>query len=285
MPMYDVEVTVLREVRADDPEEAKRIALGLVLPMPHADQAVCPTDPDVHAEAHLLDEPGYARQALLRREMSALTEDWGLYAVGADGETRARYWASSEADAIAQYRAEAPDPLPAVEAWELDTDTEGTVLQTAHAEPETPHGPPMVPPTVLAASIDDAVSRLMQTNVTTVEVEQRNGAGQVVAIESRPNVEVIDVFEARVLDTPDLGLVDRTCNADGLDGDHCVLPNGHVDDHLDDREEPERTSTWAGEDRCEVPYRDLGPTCQLVAGHDGPHLCHDPYRSRRTIWD
>lgn len=65
--MYDVEVSVLREVRADSPEEAEKIARSLVIAMPHLNPRTCPTDPEVNATVHELEETGAAEAAAERR--------------------------------------------------------------------------------------------------------------------------------------------------------------------------------------------------------------------------
>lgn len=65
--MYDVEVSVLREVRADSPEEAQKIARSLVIAMPHLNPRTCPTDPEVNATVHELQETGAAEAAAERR--------------------------------------------------------------------------------------------------------------------------------------------------------------------------------------------------------------------------
>ncbi len=54
--MYDVEVSVMREVRADSQEEAEAIARSLVLVMPHINERTCPTDPEVNVSATELED-------------------------------------------------------------------------------------------------------------------------------------------------------------------------------------------------------------------------------------
>lgn len=158
--MYDVEVSVLREVRADSPEEAEAIARSLVLAMPHINERTCPTDPEVNATVTELEERGYSRGGIIGAANLAAAQEFaaklsgapywgrvfgaeavdpddthldlvdvpaadaGIYAiVDGTGQVRARYAAGSADEALGYYQGEAPDPIEDVDAI-LETNTD-----------------------------------------------------------------------------------------------------------------------------------------------------------------
>lgn len=70
MPIWNVTTTVEREVNADTEEEAIQIAEKLVLAMPHLDNRVCSTDPDVYSDAAQLESSPSVRKQF------AATKNW-----------------------------------------------------------------------------------------------------------------------------------------------------------------------------------------------------------------
>ncbi|WNM68741.1 hypothetical protein SEA_SOOS_11 [Gordonia phage Soos] len=76
--MWNVQTVVEREVRADSAEEAIAIAESLVLAMPHLNQRVCPTEPDVYSQADELEETGASQAAERRRQQREVAKMWPI---------------------------------------------------------------------------------------------------------------------------------------------------------------------------------------------------------------